>query len=127
MMNADAHERFWTAAVAALYTGAQIAKELGLIAYDVESDLQWMLQHFHTLRTAMSDAISTPLDILTEFLETHISNTLVVSAKSTSNIDNVAVRPFGSLLVRHDLDYGFLFISRTAINEYCLKVKANFK
>jgi hypothetical protein len=50
-----------------------------------------------------------------------------MSAKSTTNIDNVALHPHYTLSVRHDLDLGVIHVSRAAISEYCTKTGANFR
>ena len=124
--NASA-ERYWSATVAAAYTGAQIACSLGLLDYPYENDLKWMVEHLVQQRTSIREGSATPQDILAEFLENHISNTLILSAKASSNLDCVVARPYNALLVRHELDTNVIFLSRTAMMEYCTEVKTSFR
>lgn len=124
--NASA-ERYWSATVAAAYTGAQIACRLGLLPYPYEDDLKWMVAHLARQREAIKEGSSTPTDILAEFLEQHVGHTLVVSAKMASNLDNVILRPFGALHVRHELESGIIYVARSAMMAYCVKVKASFR
>jgi hypothetical protein len=127
-VQADSSERFWTAGVAAIYVGALLAQESGvLVDFPIEDDLQWMLNHIGNLRVGLVEARVTPVDILNQYLEASIGNTLAMSAKSTTNIDNVALHPHYTLSVRHDLDLGVIHVSRAAISEYCTKTGANFR
>lgn len=122
-----AAERYWSAAVAAAYTAAQIAKSLNLIDYPIEEDLKWMLSHLSTQRENIQDNAAEPLDILVEFLENHIGNTLVVSAKNSSNLDCTVVKPYHALLIRHEMDAGVIFIARQSIMDYCTEKKMPYR
>lgn len=124
--NASA-ERYWSATVAAAYTGAQIACKLGLLPYPYEDDLKWMVAHLARQRAVIKENTSTSIDILAEFLEQHVSHTLGVSAKMASNLDNVVLRPFGALLIRHEIEADIIYVARAAMMEYCTKVKASFR
>ncbi len=125
--NASA-ERYWSATVAAAYTGAQIASALGLITYPYEEDLKWMVGHLTRQRGTIVENKSTADELLSEFLNAHIGNTLVVSAKASSNLDNIIHHPHShsGLLIRHELDYALIYVSRTAIMDYCVKNKTSF-
>lgn len=126
--NASA-ERFWSAAVAACYTGASLAKHLGLLPaeFDIEADLQWMIGHLQKQRELIDESRQSPLEIVSEFLEEHISNTLTISMKQSGNLDNIVHKPFGALLVRANLDSCRIHMSRAAMMEYCRENKASFK
>jgi hypothetical protein len=126
--NASA-ERFWSAAVAACYTGASLAKHLGILPaeFDIETDLNWMVSHLRKQRELIDESRQSSLEIVSEFLEEHISNTLTVSTKQAGNLDNIVHKPFGALLVRANLDSGRIHLSRAAMMEYCRDNKASFK
>lgn len=126
--NASA-ERYWSATVAAAYTGAQIASGLGLLPYPYEDDLKWMVAHLMSQRTSIKEGTTSPQELLSEFLDQHVNNTLVVSAKASSNLDNVVQHPRSAegLLVRYELDDDLIYISRTAMMEYCTEVKTSFR
>ena len=129
MLNSNnaAAERYWSAAVAAAYTAAQLASALGLIEYPYEEDLHWMISHLNGQRESIQDNASEPLDILVEFLENHIGNTLVVSAKNSSNLDCTVVKPYNALLIRHEMDAGVIFVARQAIMDYCTEKKMPYR
>lgn len=124
--NASA-ERYWSAAVAAAYTGAQLASKLGLIDFPYEQDLQWMVAHLGRQRAVIRESTPTPLENLTLFLDSHIRNTLVIASKVSSNLDNIAVRPLDELQVRHEVDAKTIYISRAAIMHYCGEEGISFK
>lgn len=125
--NASA-ERFWSATVAAAYTGAQLAASCGLInTFPVEADLLWMVQHMTMQRRVIEEGRSSCLELLNEFLEQHVGDTLVVSAKGSSNLDNVVRTPARELLIRHDLDAKIIYASRTAIMDYCAEVRTPYR
>lgn len=124
--NASA-ERYWSATVAAAYTGAQLAAKLGMLDFPFEADLKWMVDHLASQRASIKEGSATPTDLLAEFLERHISSTLVLSAKSSSNLDCTVVRPHNALLVRHELDTNTIFLSRVAMMDYCTEVKTSFR
>jgi hypothetical protein len=124
--NASA-ERYWSAAVAAAYTGAQIASKLGLIDFPYEDDLKWMVAHLSNQRLTIKESQESPTEFLTEFLERNLRNTLIVSAKASSNLDNIVHQPYGSLLVRRELDTNLVYVARSAMIEYCAEVKTPFR
>ncbi len=123
--NASA-ERFWSASVAAAYTGAQILQKLGLIDFPIEDDLKWMVSLLTQQRAIIVEASAEPIDVLSEFLESVVPNTLIVSPKASSNLDNVILHPHGALLVRHDAEEDIIYVARSAITKYCADNKASF-
>lgn len=124
--NASA-ERFWSAAVAAAYTGAILARSLGLINYPVEADLQWMVDHLTRQRVAISETANSPLELLVQFLNENLRGTLIVGSKAASNLDNVVQKPSDSLVIRNDLDNKLIYVARSAIIQYCADKGIPFK
>lgn len=122
-----AAERFWSAAVAAAYTAAQIASALGLIDFPFEADLKWMISLLTKQRETIKESGTTPQEMLTEFLNAYQRSTLVISTKTSSTLDNVAQKPFDDLLVRHELERDVIYISRAAMMEYCATNRTSFR
>lgn len=120
-------ERYWSAGIACIIVGGHLAFSLGLIPFDPMDDLDWLKTHLQKMRVTRKQATSTPADVLDEFLNTRLSNTLVVSPKQASNLDNVVARPYGPLLIRNEIDTGLVYVARSAIDDYCDEVKANFR
>jgi hypothetical protein len=126
-LNVTPDERHWSAMMAASYVGGCIAYDLGLIPFNPRDDKKWMLSHVGVMRLEHQQAASTSLDIFNEFLDTHLPNTLILHAKGSSNIDNIAHEPrgHGGVAIRTELDTGRMFVARSSINQYCNEVKAN--
>ena len=124
--NASA-ERYWSAVVAACFTAAQIASKAGLLAFPYEQDLQWMVGLLARQRETIRESTATPQELLVQFLDNYQRNTLVVSARNASNLDNVVHRPSDALLVRVEADGQYIFISRPAIMEWCTTARMPFR
>lgn len=128
LVKAESAERYWTAGVAAIYVAIVYAQKAGLLSnFPIESDLNWLLAHVDTLRVNLVEARVTSLDVLNNFLDAKVSETLAVSVKSTTNLDNVALRPQQTLSIRCDLDGNTIYIARHAIADYCTRTHANFR
>lgn len=123
---AQSHERFWTAAIACAITGAQLATRIGALRYDYKADIAWMEQHITRMRTTTTEARTTPAEVISEFLAANVASTLALSTLA-NNMSNVALKPTRSLLIRHEVDSGIIYVSRSAIIEYCTEHKANFR
>jgi hypothetical protein len=128
LLNVTSDERHWSAALAVAYVGGLIAFKLGLSPFNPKLDEEWMVGHVDRMRLTFKQASSGPVDILNEFLESHVSNTLILSPKQSSHVDNIVNRPHSvdGLQIRHEVDSGMVYISKTAMNAYCTKAKANF-
>jgi hypothetical protein len=124
--NASA-ERFWSGAVAACYTAAEIiCNELKLLDYPYEADLQWMTGLLVSQRVTIRETATTPLELLSQFLDDHLRNTLIMSVKS-ANLDNVVQKPFAELQIRRETDTSTIYVARTAIIAYCSENRAPFR
>lgn len=122
-------ERYWTAAAAVCYVAATIAKQLGFIPFDAEADLNWIMGHLRAQRITVTEGMVSAAELLAEFLDKSIPNTLVLSAKNTplSNLDGIGHRPTQKLMVRHELDTGIAYISRNAIGDYCVEKRITLR
>lgn len=126
-VEAESQERYWTAVVACAYTAAELASKLGLIAFPIEQDLQWMLGHLSAMRSSMASMKNSPAETLATMLSQWVPNTLVLSASHTSNLSNVALAPHGVLIVRHEFDTGLIYIARSAVSKYCIEHGVNIR
>ena len=121
-------ERHWTATFAAAHVGGRIAHALGISPFDPRDDEEWRVEQVVHMRSQFKEASSTSADILSEYLEQHIANTLILSPKQTSHVDNIVNRPQSStgLKIRHEVDNGLIYVAKPAFQNYCTEVKANF-
>lgn len=121
-------ERFWSAIIASNIAGALVARKLGLLAgFPIEADCRWVVEQVKHIRTAMREQISSPREVLSEFLESRVGETLVVSQLGNPNIQPRADQtPRGALTIRHEKDYGTLYIMKSAFRAYCMETGAHF-
>jgi len=121
-------ERFWSALIAVNIAGAIIARKLGLIdGFPIEKDCKWATEQITAIRKTMKEHLSSPREILSEFLDSRVNETLSLSQINNSNIspriDNV---PRGGLTIRHELDNGVAWVMKTAFRSYCNEHGAHF-
>lgn len=126
-VGAKSEERFWTAWIASTRVAAEIAHMLGILpGFPISDDVEWMYQQVEVIRAATGSHTLEPGEIMAEFLDAQVPNTLTVGAKGSSNIDNVIHAPRGELNVRFEVDNGTAFVSRNAFREYCAERNVNF-
>ena len=121
-------ERFWSGAIAAAFTGALIARKLGLLEnFPIEHDFEWVIAQIASSRRSMVEHIASPKEILSEFLEARVGETLVISQTLKANIaPRVDQAPRGALCIRHEVDAEKIFIMRTEFKRYCVEIGANY-
>jgi uncharacterized protein (DUF927 family) len=113
-------ERFWYAWVACCRVAAEIARDLMLLpGWPVEHDVKWMYEQVHLLRATAATHTTSPAEVISDFFDASVSNTLVLSSKTSSNIDNVVQEPKGELTIRKELDVNVAWVSRRALQAYC--------
>lgn len=120
-------ERFWVAAIATALVAGKIAKRLQLWDFPLKDDYEWMKGHITSMREVQDGQQSSPLEMLSEFLEASIDNTLILTAKASSNLDNVARAPHRALHIRHEVDKQLIYISRSAILSYLMDNRVSAK
>lgn len=126
VVGAKSEERFWTAWIAVCRCAAEVAHALGLInGYPISNDIEWLYKQVATLRSSTQTHTEGANELLADFFDMHQYNVLVISAKGSGNIDNVASEPRGELLIRKELDTGVAYISRSAMQIYCVEKNIN--
>jgi hypothetical protein len=76
-------ERYWEQAIFLADLALHKAKELDLIAFDPELGTRWVLEQLGTVRKAAVESKRTSYDLLGEFLNEHISNSVTVVQTGT--------------------------------------------
>jgi len=124
-------ERFWSAIIASNITGGLIAKNLGLIDWDIQRIYHWCGAR---LLPELRDDVRTPVDgsvaTVGDFINRHIQNILVVNdaVDSRSNMPALPVmEPRGNLYIRYEPDTKMMYISAKAFKEDCVKNRLNYK
>ena len=71
-------ERYWEVAVVATELALRLAYEWGIIDYQPANAIQWVLSQIDTMREVVADNHRDNFDLLAEYVNEHLSNTLVV-------------------------------------------------
>lgn len=112
-------ERFWSAIVGVAATSGILARKLGLLAdFPVEHDLSWAIEQIDRTRSQVSDHSLAPHEILAEYLESRIGETLILT-QTRSVTPRIEQEPRGSLTIRHEKDQHRAFIMRSQFRQFC--------
>jgi len=123
-IDARSPERYWTAGVGSIHAAAETGAMLDLFpGFPVEEDMEWLYRQFASIRTQTRVLDSD--EMISEFLNAQMHNTLTLSTKNAGNIDNVLGEPRNELVVVKEMDTGMAYISRNALQAYCVKNHIN--
>ena len=123
-------ERCWSANIAANITGGMIAERLELINWDMKAIYLWVTSMVNEMRQEVVQPVHDVMAVVGDFLNRHISNTLVVNdgADRRSNIPIMpSMEPKGDLMVRYEPDTKLMFIDAKAFKNDCIERQVNFK
>jgi len=121
----SSEHRFYSACFASSFTGAYIAKQLGLHDIDIERVWRWAIaQVTNTKETIKQESSDNSSEIIGEFINVHHRNIAVVGG----NIDPVdgmlsaVATPqlaYGELIGRFEPDTRRLYIAANALRDWC--------
>lgn len=126
--NIQPSERFWSATVAVVLVTAEIARELGILSWDVEAIKAWVLnEQIPYMRGVVKEEYSDPLAIVADYLETINHNMLVMERVRSAggNLGSMSRRPTGALLAHYDTDDKMLYVLKKGFKDYCARIGAN--
>lgn len=124
-------ERFWSGTVACNIAGALIAKDLGIIDFDVKRVYDWIIKELKIMRTEIKAPTQNQTSVIGEFMNEHRRSTLVINgeADKRTGMEQVAILEpkFGDLLIRIEPDTKKLFINAKHLRTYCTKQQITLK
>jgi hypothetical protein len=124
-------ERFWSGAVACNIAGALIAKDLGIIDFDVKRVYDWIIKELKVMRTEIKAPSQNQTSVIGEFMNEHRRSTLVINgeADKRTGMQQIAILEpkFGDLLIRIEPDTKMLFINAKHLRAYCAKQQITLK
>jgi hypothetical protein len=110
------NERFWSADCAAVLATARLAKQLGLLPYDPEPIIAWLLtEQLPLMRGSLVDQYPSSTEVITSYINTLIDNMVIIP---DGNV-NVLKEPRGVVKARYESDNGRMWLSRDAFRHYC--------
>ena len=126
--------RFWSVQAAVTITALVLAREAGLLSYDVKKLMHWTIELISANRRASLEAQSTIESIITEYVAEHYGEMLWIKGSQgdgTDNgngLDNLVVPdmlPRGKLMGRYETDTKLLYLVLTPFKKWCTKRRLN--
>ena len=127
-VSADSRERYYVDTIAFAFVAGTIAKKLGLIHWDVKAMTQWAIQHMYKLRAFVEDHSSTVDDDFGALLS-WIQGRCIITKRFPTQRTSPAESEFlteslkGVPVGRIALVDKRLFITHSALREFCLEYK----
>lgn len=117
-------ERFWLVGVAAPLFGAKLAYQWGLIEFDPDKLKPWLMAEVRGMRSNLAQNKLTPVDILSEYLNQHIGERVVITSI------NAGMAPFDTRLIReisqrYEPEVNTLWVSRQHLTSRLRKQNFN--
>jgi len=122
-------ERYWSNIASCCIVAGEICREVGLNNFNVENIFKWAVDQIKSMRGTVTESKYDSKSILTEFMNTHISSTLIVNGqgdKKTPFWVETNGEPRGSLMIRNEVDTNYAYISRSAIKQWITKNSGDF-
>lgn len=117
-------ERFWSAGVACVLTGFELANQCGLTNADVQRLLQFAVGVINGMRVAVVESTRSPVGTLSEYLNSNLRSTLVVGSEALGRggLAQVNHSPTDKLRIRHERHTGLVFVDRADFRRHCADV-----
>jgi hypothetical protein len=127
----DQSDRFYSVILACAFTGATIAKRLGLHSIDIPRVYQYALVTIANIRNnIVKPASNTTLaaqETLTTYINENLNNALIVNAKR-GGVPQAPIRePRGPLRIRYEPDTAELWIPASALRDYFVGRQVDFQ
>jgi hypothetical protein len=125
-------ERFWSAIIACNIAGALIAKDLGIIKFDIKRVYKWIVDEVKVMRNEITaPAASLTASAINEFLNEHRAAILVINneADARSGMEQLPmVEPkFNNLYIRMEPDTKKMFVNAKQLRAYCSEQQITLK
>ncbi len=119
LVQAESQERFWAAMCAQAVVGARLGNKLGLHSYDATAVLAHTKRVILETRGVMVSDTKTPIDVVVEYLNSHISQTLATTIDRLG-VPVITRKPMHELMIRHDQTDDRLYITKSHFKDWCV-------
>ena len=124
-------ERFWSGVVACNIAGALLAKDLGIIDFDVKRVYDWIVEELKVMRLEVKPPSTSQSSVIGEFMNEHRASTLAINGQldGRSGMEQLPiVEPkFNDLFIRIEPDMKRLYINAKQLKAYCAKQQITLK
>jgi len=123
-------ERFWSAVVSCNIAGGLMARNLGLIDFDMKAVYVWATQMIRGLREDVKPPANDVSSIIGDFIMRNIQNILVVNDEVDKRTKMEAApiqEPRGDLVIRYEPDTKKMFIVAKVFRKDCVESQVHYK
>jgi hypothetical protein len=123
-------ERFWSAVLAANLTGGAIAKNIGLIDWEMPRIYDWACNMLLNLREDVEPPRNNAIEVVGDFIRRNTQNILVVNdgVDLRSNMHAAPLmEPRGELTIRWEPDTKKMYIAAAPFKKDCATIQVNYK
>ena len=125
--------RFWSGGCAAILTGALVAKELGIINYDLNKLYQWVATMLIRVKSFVDDSTASVETLVTEFATENWGSILKIksteSARTADGISPLVIpeqNPRGQFVARFETDTSMFYIVPKAFKTWLGEQKLDY-
>ena len=127
--------RFWSAGAATTLSGAYIAKQLGLIDYDLEALFAWTVKLLKTNLQSVSDMGVSVEQTLNDYMTENYNNILMLKStddlrsESGNGLDTLVIPdalPRGRLVARYETDTKKAYLVPKPLKAWCAAQQVNY-
>ena len=120
-------ERFWNWVTSLVLYGGALAREAGAINFDANRLRPWLMSEIRRMRGTMDDSMVGPVAILSNFLNEHVGERLVISSMINAGMAATGEHaPYREISQRYEPLTKTLWISRKRIKFYMDKNHFSF-
>lgn len=126
----DERHRFWVRGIATIAVAGLIVRDLGIINFEVSRIVKWLINECQEriYPKTENDRINDAINVLAEFIDSHISERLSVDGPFRPQRRNVIThRPLGhNVSIRYEAEGRQFIISKSSLRAWCLKEGHHF-
>jgi hypothetical protein len=126
--------RFWSVQAASSITGLTIAKRVGLVNFDIQPLVAWIIDVLITAKSELATMSGTVEDLLASYLSENYNNVLRIlstdDARSNSDaLEHLIVpdaTPRMSLVARYEYDVKKMYLLPKPLRQWCVRNQHNY-
>jgi energy-coupling factor transporter ATP-binding protein EcfA2 len=124
-------ERFWSAVVACNIAGALIAKDLGIIDFDIHRVYKWIVEELKVMRHEIKAPNVGVTDAISEFINEHRGSVLVINDEvdGRTGMEQLPIHEprMDKLYIRIEPDTKEMYINAKQFRKYCSENQITLK
>lgn len=122
LANVTSGERFWSAGVACVLTGFELANQCGLTNVDIQRLLDFAVTTIGGMRQVVQDNTRNPANAVSDYLTSNMNSLLIVDAPTQVGRPTPVIHsPRDKLKARIERDTHTLFIDRADFKRFCAR------